>query len=52
MLERLRQGIAKAWPADVEAMAERAQGIADPAGCRGFLVQNDQNGQEIRNGAP
>ena len=40
------RGSPKRGPADVEGMAERAQRIADAAGRRGFLVQDDQDRQQ------
>ena len=40
----VRQRVTEPWPADVEAMPKRAQHIADAAGARGFLMQDDQDG--------
>src|SRR5579863_836445 len=46
--KRFRQGIAEPRPPDVEWIAERAQRVADPAGYRGFLVQNNQDRRKRR----
>jgi hypothetical protein len=43
LIQRFRQHIAEARAADIEAMPERAQHVADAAGRRGFLVQDDQH---------
>ena len=42
-IERIGQGIAKARPADVEAIAEPAQDVSHPTGGRGLLMQDNQN---------
>ena len=42
----LDRKLAEARAADVERVAERTQHVADPAGRRGLLVQDDQNGQQ------
>jgi len=48
LIQRFRQGIAESRPADVEGMTKRAQRIADAAGSRAFLVQDDQYRQKRR----
>ena len=47
-VERIRQGIAEPRPPDIKGMTERAQRVADPARCRGLLVQDDQERQQCR----
>ena len=51
-VERFGKGIAEARPADVEGMAERSQGIADPARCRVLLMQHDQHRTQRRSALP
>ena len=42
-IQRFRQRIAEARPANVERMAERTQGVADAARRRVLLMQHDQH---------
>src|SRR6266700_5500153 len=42
------QRIDETRTADVELIAERAQDVADPAGTRAFLMQDDQDRQQKR----
>src|SRR3954451_17617874 len=44
-VQRFRKAIAKSRTPDIQGMPERPQRIADAAGCRGFLMQDDQNRQ-------
>ncbi len=52
VVQRLRQRVAETGAADVQRMAKQPQRVANPARCRGFLVQHDQHRPQIgRNGA-